>query len=90
MMAIAGCALDKQGAPSLTGPSELALSLTTTATPDVITQDGTSQSTIQIVARGPNGQPWTEPLQLRAEVRVGIAYPSPEGAAGADPSPATR
>jgi PKD repeat protein len=70
-MAFAGCALDKQGAPSLTGPSELALSLTTTATPDLITQDGASQSTIQVVARGPNGQPWTLPLQVRAEVRVG-------------------
>lgn len=70
MMAIAGCALDKQGAPSLTGPSELALSLTTTASPDVITQDGQSQSTIQVVARDANGQA-VNGMGFRVETAVG-------------------
>ena len=52
-----GCGLDKQSAPPLAGPSEFALSITLTATPDAIVQDGVSQSVIQILARDPEGQP---------------------------------
>jgi PKD repeat protein len=70
-MAIAGCALDKQGAPSLTGPSELALSVTTSADPDVLTQDGQSRSQIKMMVRGANGQPDSTPRQMRLDIVVG-------------------
>jgi PKD repeat protein len=71
VLAFAGCSLDKQAAPPLTGPSELGLSLAVTATPDVITQDGQSQSTIQVIARDSNGQLKSDPVTLRVETYVG-------------------
>jgi len=70
LVALAGCALGEQRPPSFTGPSELALSLAITATPDIITQDGVSTSTIQIVARDANSQP-KGGVTLRAEIAVG-------------------
>ena len=51
------CTLQSTEPPLPTGPSEMSLSLTITATPDVIFQDGGSQSLITIVARDANGQP---------------------------------
>ena len=69
-IALAACSLDKQAAPSFTGPSELGLSLAVTASPDIISQDGVSSSTVQIVARDPNSQP-VAGLVLRAEMAVG-------------------
>lgn len=54
---VAGCGLDEQAVPSLTGPSELGLSLSVTASPDAILQDGSAQSVIEIVARNASGQP---------------------------------
>jgi PKD repeat protein len=53
----------------LTGPSELALSLAVTATPDVITQDGQSQAVVDIFARDPSNQP-VAGLGLRIETYV--------------------
>lgn len=53
----AACTLQSQDAPSLTGPSEFGLSLDVRATPDVITQDGGSQSLITITARDHNSRP---------------------------------
>jgi PKD repeat protein len=69
---MAGCGLDKQTAPSFTGPSGLSLSLAVTATPDIISQDGVSSSAIQIVARDANSQPMSG-VSLRAETAVGNA-----------------
>ena len=57
LAAPAACTLQSQDAPPLAGPSEFALSLAITATPDVLFQDGGSQSVITIVARDHNGQP---------------------------------
>jgi len=56
LAATAGCRLKDQTAPSLVGPSELGLSLTTTATPDLLTRDGASQSVITVTARDEAGQ----------------------------------
>jgi len=56
-LAVSGCTLDKQDAPSLIGPSGPALSLLITATPDVLPRDGTSMSTVTIRARDPEGKP---------------------------------
>src|ERR1044072_8475102 len=53
----AACTLSDQGAPALTGPSELGLSLALTATPDLVAANGSSQSIIEVIARDPNGQP---------------------------------
>ena len=68
---IAGCTMKKQEAPDLTGPSEYGLSLTLSAVPDVLVQDGASQSVVTIQARGPSGQPAAN-VPLRAEIYVGF------------------
>ena len=60
------CSLDQQSAPNLAGPSELGISLSMSATPDIITQDGRSTTMIEIVARDPASQP-VRNLTLRAE-----------------------
>jgi len=66
---LAGCTVHKTEAPPLSGPSELALSLSMTATPDSITQDGGSQSAVKIVARGPDGRGLAS-LPLRVDMSV--------------------
>lgn len=56
-VALAGCTVHQTTAPALSGPSDLALSLRVTASPDSISQDGGSQSSIQVTAIGPDGKP---------------------------------
>jgi PKD repeat protein len=63
--------MKSQDAPPLTGPSELGKSITVTVSPDILTQDGSSQSLVTITARDSNGKPPQPPLSLRAEVEVG-------------------
>src|SRR5262245_39783330 len=50
----AGCTVHQASAPSASGPSDFALSLSLTATPDSITLDG-SQSAIVLEARDSTG-----------------------------------
>jgi len=70
-MALASaCTVHKQDTPSLTGPSELGTSITVAASPDLLTQDGASQSVITITARNNNGQPLPN-LSLRVDIGVG-------------------
>ena len=64
-----GCTLKKQETPSLTGPSELGTSITVSASPDVLPQNGTAQSVITIVARDANGQP-VRNMSLHVEITV--------------------
>lgn len=52
-----GCGLDDAEIPPLAGPSELALSLTLTATPDTINADGSARSLVRLVARDEKGAP---------------------------------
>ena len=52
LLAVAGCAIDGQNPPSLSGPSELGMSVGLTATPDFIPTDGSSL----IVATVRNGE----------------------------------
>jgi PKD repeat protein len=66
---LAGCTTHKQEAPSLTGPSAMGTSLVVTVTPDVLNQDGSSQSLVQIQAYDNNGQPLRN-KSLRVEVAV--------------------
>ena len=63
------CTLDKQTAPDLGGPSEYGTSVIVTVSPDVLQQDGASQSVITVTARDANGQPMRN-LAVRVEVRV--------------------
>jgi len=54
-VALTGCSIDQTPAPSLTGPSELGLSVTLTASPDTLLQNGAATSTVAVVARDANG-----------------------------------
>ncbi|MGH9310404.1 MAG: PKD domain-containing protein [Vicinamibacterales bacterium] len=65
----AACTMKKQEAPELSGPSEFGTSIVVAVTPDVLKQDGASQSMITVTARGPNGAPLSG-VPLRAEITV--------------------
>jgi PKD repeat protein len=65
----AGCTMKKQEAPPLTGPSELGTSISLAVTPDILAQDGSSQSLVTITARDFNGLPLKN-LSLRSEILV--------------------
>jgi PKD repeat protein len=64
---VSGCTLKKQETPSLTGPSELGTSVRLSASPDVLSLDGASQSVVTIQVSDNNGQPLRN-LSLRAEI----------------------
>jgi PKD repeat protein len=64
------CTLDKQDAPPLSGPSELATSITLSANPEMLRQDGASQSQITILAKDSNGQPIKD-RPVRLDIAVG-------------------
>jgi PKD repeat protein len=69
--ALAGaCTLKGQDAPPLTGPSELGKSVAISVTPDVLPQDGASQSFVMVTVRDANSQPIRN-TTLRTEIRVG-------------------
>jgi len=53
----AACTMTDASAPPLAGPSEMSLSLVVTASPDVLSLDGSSQTLIRVEARDHNGQP---------------------------------
>jgi hypothetical protein len=55
LVAVAGCAIEGQDPPALTGPSELSLSLGLTATPDFIKTDAVS--TVVATALSIDGAP---------------------------------
>jgi hypothetical protein len=55
--ALAGCTLNKQEAPALSGPSGLSLSMLVTAAPDHLMQDGVSQAVITATMRNAQGEP---------------------------------
>jgi hypothetical protein len=61
------CTISETPAPPLMGPSELALSLALAARPDILSEDGASQSVITITARDAHGQAVRD-LDLRIDV----------------------
>ncbi|MBI3492522.1 MAG: PKD domain-containing protein [Acidobacteria bacterium] len=65
----AACTVHKTEAPSLTGPSEFALSVVVSAFPDSLNQDGASQSAIVVSVRDAYGQPKSGVL-FRADISV--------------------
>jgi hypothetical protein len=52
-----GCTVHQAEAPPLTGPSEFALSVTMTASPDTLVSGGQQQSSISVQARDAGGGP---------------------------------
>jgi len=56
-VALTGCGIDKQTAPSPIGPSEFGLSVTMTASPDQLPRDGSTQSVVTITVRDSSGKP---------------------------------
>lgn len=64
------CTMKSQEAPPLTGPSEFGTSITISVLPDVLTQDGASQSLVTVMARDSKGAPLRN-LSLRSEISVG-------------------
>jgi PKD repeat protein len=53
----AGCSVQEQETPGLTGPSELGLGMSLTASPEVLPRDGSSISSIAVAAFDSNGAP---------------------------------
>jgi PKD repeat protein len=53
----AACTVHQDEVPALAGPSEMALSVGVTATPDAVRQDGVSSSNVVVTLRDPNGAP---------------------------------
>ena len=64
---LAACTMKDQEAPPLTGPSEFGTSVTVSVSPDVLNQDGASQSVVTVLVKGPNGQPLAN-VPLTAEI----------------------
>jgi PKD repeat protein len=64
------CTVHETDVPPLTGPSEYAVAIRLTATPDQITQDGSSTSTVAVRATGPSGQPLSN-LEIRLSTSGG-------------------
>ena len=73
LLAAAGCTVKNSEPPPLTGPSGLALTINVNATPDSISQDGGSQSSVKITTIGPDGR-GVSALPLRLDMFVnGVA-----------------
>ena len=63
------CTMKNQEAPPLTGPSEYATSVNVAPSPDILTQDGASQSVVTVTVCDANGQPLRN-VSMRAEISV--------------------
>ena len=64
------CTMKSQDTPPLTGPSELGVSITLRTQPEILVQDGSSQSLVTITARDSNGKPKKD-VSLISEIFVG-------------------
>jgi PKD repeat protein len=54
---VAACTVHQADTPGLAGPSEFGVSVSMSASPDTLTQNGSDRSTIVVSLRGPNNQP---------------------------------
>src|SRR5512134_193573 len=66
---LAACTVTQAEPPLVSGPSELALSLGVNASPEVLTQDGTSQSIVTVTARDAAARP-AGGVAARADILV--------------------
>lgn len=57
IVAGAGCSVENQATPRLSGPSEFGLSITMTASPEQLPRDGSSQSLVTVTVRDEAGRP---------------------------------
>jgi PKD repeat protein len=64
------CTMKSQEEPPLAGPSEFGQSITVSVSPDILTQDGASQSLVTIHALDANASPIRN-LSLRGEIVIG-------------------
>src|SRR5262245_36100007 len=69
-LAIGACTIHQPEVPPVAGPSVLALSITPLAIPDSISQDGASQSSIQVTVLDANSRP-IPGVTLRADMSIG-------------------
>ncbi len=67
---LSACTVHKTEVPSLSGPSGLGSNISIAVSPDVLPQDGLSQSLVTITAINNVGQPAAN-VQLRADIAVG-------------------
>ena len=65
----ASCTMQQSDTPGLAGPSEFGTSVSVSLSPDILQQDGASQSVVTVTTNGPNGAPLAN-VSLRAEIRV--------------------
>jgi PKD repeat protein len=56
-VAFAGCSLEEATLPTVTAPSEFALSVVLSATPDALPRDGSSQAVVTVTVRNAQGRP---------------------------------
>lgn len=66
---LTACTTHRQDTPSLSGPSGLGTSLVLSVSPDVLVQDGISQSLVQVQAYDSNGQPLRD-KSMRVEIQA--------------------
>jgi PKD repeat protein len=66
----AGCTVHDVNEPPLTGPSEMAMALNITATPDRLAQDGISTSTVTVTVEDFKGQAVSN-VELRLQIFIG-------------------
>lgn len=81
---LGACTVKEQSAPSLMGPSGAGLSVTLTASPAALPRDGSSQSTVTVVARDPSGAPVPGVRMLGNVSPGGTALSQGEAVTGAD------
>jgi PKD repeat protein len=70
LLFLGACTTKETATPPLTGPSTFSTDITITLSPDVVTQDGASQSLVTITARDQNGSPLRN-QSLRVDIAVG-------------------
>ena len=73
LLGIEACVQGRADQPPLSGPSELGISLTLQANPDVLPLDGSAQSRIEVLARDENGKPLAD-LKLLVQIVSGAQF----------------
>ena len=75
LLATAGCNLEDQGKPDLTGPADQGFNIELEALPDTLNADGVSTSRLRAVVRNQNGQPITGYAVLFSHDGDGVLRP---------------
>jgi PKD repeat protein len=70
---LTACTIQETEIPPLTGPSELGLSVSVAAVPDLIIRNGFDQAIIVVTARNPDGS-GAAGVQFRADTQVGSFF----------------